>query len=89
MHVSSKSNSDSYIVADSNSCAQCYPVSCCHSRNHTFRHARDDSYSYTGSCNDSHPDSKPHCYTNTHPNACSDPNTYSDSHFCTDSDAHA
>ncbi len=61
MHVSSKSDSDSHIVADRNSCARGYPGSYCHS--HPHRDAGSDPNTYSNS------DTYSNAYTNSYPYA--------------------
>ncbi len=89
MHVSSKSNSDSYTVAGRNSCARGYPGSCCHSHSHPdpkpYCHTNPppnvgpdlDTYSDSHSCTYSDADA--------HPNAGSDPNSHA--HPCSNTNA--
>jgi len=60
MHVSSKSNSDSYTVADRNSCAQGYPDPYPHSRPPCYT----NSYSYSHPCSNTWSD------THAHPDTC-------------------
>ncbi len=73
MHVSSKSNSDSYTVADRNSCAQGYPGSCCHSHSDTNAHSN--------ACGSTHHHTSPYPYANadsdSYSDADADPNTFS------------
>jgi hypothetical protein len=76
MHMSSRSDSNSYAVADGNSYDRGYPGSCADSHHRADAHAQD-----------LHSKSYPH--THAYPNADSDPGSYSNSCSCTCSDAHA